>query len=96
MNIEMTLDKVLIKPYTVENKSKIELLNTTQNENSKLIFEVVKIGDGGKVGDNNIEMILKEGDIVIVPEWIGSIVEIEGQVYRIIKQEDVLAILTEN
>ena len=96
MNIEMTLDKVLIKPYKVENKSKIELLNTTQNENSKLIFEVVKIGDGGKVGDNNIEMILKEGDIVIVPEWIGSIVEIEGQVYRIIKQEDVLAILTEN
>ena len=96
MNIEMTLDKVLVKPYKLENKSKITLLNTTQNESSKLIFEVVKIGSGGKVGDKNIDIVLKEGDIVIIPEWIGSIVEIEGQVYRIVKQEEVLAILTED
>lgn len=94
MNVEMTLDKVLVKPYILENKSKITLLNTTQNESNKLIFEVVKIGNGGKVGDKNIDIVLKEGDIVVIPEWIGSIVEIEGQIYRIVKQEEVLAILT--
>ena len=47
----------------------------------------------GITGEHFVEMIVKPGDKVIVPEYIGSEINIEHEDYRIIKQNDILAIV---
>ena len=95
MKINPTLDRIVIKKCNFEDvyNSSIILVNKAKNDINKLIYEVVECGPGGMVAGNNIEIMVKPGDKVIVPEFIGSEIHIDEEDYRIIKQSDILAIV---
>jgi len=50
---------------------------------------VVAFGERGKDYMGRPEILLKVGDIVIYPEWSGSVVQISGRNYTFISYSDV-------
>jgi len=97
MKINPTLDRVVIKKCNFDEvyKTNIILVSSAKNDINKLIYEVVEVGPGGIVAGNQVDMVVKPGDKVIVPEFIGSEIHIDDNDYRIIKQSDILAIVEE-
>ena len=57
------------------------------------IAEVLEVGPGGKVDGNEIEMIVKKGDKVVLNKYSGTEVKYEGEDLIIVKQNDILAIV---
>lgn len=95
MKINPTLDKIVVKKIEFEEvyKSSIILTSKNQDDMNKLIYEVIECGPGGMVNDNEVIITVKPGDKVIIPEYIGSEINIDNVQYRIVKQSDILAIL---
>ncbi len=95
MKLNPTLDKIIVKKIKFEEiyKSSIILTSKNQDEINKLIYEVIECGPGGIINENNIDIVVKPGDKVIIPEYIGSEINIDNVQYRIVKQSDILAIL---
>ena len=95
MKLNPTLDRVVIKKCNFDEiyKSSIILVNSAKNDINKLIYEVVEVGPGGVINEIEVNMTVKPGDKVIVPEYIGSEINIENEQYRIIKLNEILAIV---
>lgn len=103
MKLNPTLDRVVIKKCEFEEvfKSSLILVDRSKDNINKMIFEVVEVGPGGSIMGGkkgyekrfNVEMLVKPGDKVIVPEYVGSEIYMDGVQYRILKQSDILAII---
>lgn len=95
MNINPTLDKIIVKKIDYDEiyNGSIILTNQSKNNINKLLYEVVECGPGGVVDEEEIKIVVNVGDKVIIPEYIGSEINIDGIDYRIVKQSDILAIL---
>lgn len=95
MNLNPTLDRVVIKKCNFDDiyKTNIILVNSSKNDINKFIYEVIGVGPGCNINGHNVVMTVKAGDKVIVPEYIGSEIHIDNEDYRIVKQSEILAIL---
>lgn len=95
MKLNPTLDRVVIKKCDYDNiyKGKIILTSSLKDNINKLIYEVVEVGPGGIISGKEIKMSVKPGDKVILPEYIGSEINIDNESYRIVKMNDILAII---
>lgn len=90
MKLKPLGDRIVVKPVTQEEvtKSGIVLPDTVEKE-KKEQGEVIAIGDGEKIKKLN----LKVGDKVIFGKYAGDEVEIEDTEYKVLKEEDVLAVI---
>ncbi len=90
MKLKPLGDRVVVKPVTQEEvtKSGIVLPDTVEKE-KKEEGEIVAIGDGEKIKKLN----LKNGDRVIFGKYAGDEVEIDDVEYKVLKEEDVLAVI---
>jgi chaperonin GroES len=90
MNIKPLGDRVVVKPLAQEEttKSGIVLPDTAEKER-KAQGEIVAIGEGEKIKKLN----LKVGDKVIYGKYAGDEVEVDKVEYKILKDEEVLAIM---
>lgn len=90
MNIKPLGDRVLVKPQAAEEvtKSGIVLPDTAEKE-KKEQGEIIAIGDGEKIQKLN----LKVGDKVLFGKYAGDEVEIEKVEYKILKDEEILAVI---
>lgn len=95
MKLNPTLDRVVIKKCDFDEiyKGNIILANSSKNNINKFIYEVVEVGPGGEISGDKIEMAVKPGDKIILPEYIGSEINIDNEEYRIVKLNDILAII---
>ena len=57
------------------------------------VAEVVAVGKGGMVDGHEVTMELKVGDKVLVGQYSGSKVKLDGEEYTIVRQSEVLAIV---
>ena len=89
MNIKPLADRVLIEPAPAEEKVGGIIIPDTAKE-KPLHGKVVAAGNGTK-GE---EMILKEGDEVLYGKYSGTELEFEGNKYLMMRQSDVLAVIT--
>lgn len=89
MNIKPLADRVLIVPAPAEEKVGGIIIPDTAKE-KPLYGKVVAVGHGTK----DEEMILKEGDEVLYGKYSGTELEFEGEKYLMMRQSDVLAVLT--
>ena len=55
--------------------------------------EVIAVGPGGMVDGKEVTMLVSEGDKVIYSKYAGTTVELDGEEYIIVRQNDVLAIV---
>lgn len=90
MNIKPLGDRVVVKPLAQEEttKSGIVLPDTAEKER-KAQGEIVAIGEGEKIQKLN----LKVGDKVIYGKYAGDEVEIDKVEFKILKDEEVLAVM---
>lgn len=89
MNIKPLADRVLVKPAAAEEKTVSGIIIPDSAKEKPLKGEVIAVGNGTK----NEEMVLKAGDTVLYGKYAGTEIELEGEKYIIMRQNDVLAII---
>jgi chaperonin GroES len=87
MNIKPLADRVLIRPAAAEEKTIGGIIIPDSAKEKPLKGEVMAAGNGTK----DEPMVLKAGDKVLYGKYAGTEIEIEGELYLIMRQSDVLA-----
>ena len=90
MNIKPLADRVLIEPAAAETKTIGGIIIPDTAKEKPLQGTIVAVGNGTK----DEEMILKEGDKVLYGKYAGTEIEHDGKKYLIMRQSDVVAILS--
>lgn len=89
MNIKPLADRVLIKPAAAEEKTVGGIIIPDTAKEKPLQGNVLAVGTGTK----DEEMVLKAGDTVLYGKYSGTEIELDGEKYLIMRQNDVLAVL---
>jgi chaperonin GroES len=89
MNIKPLGDRVVIKKFEAEEKTKSGIVLPGQAQEKPQMAEVVAVGPGTK----DVEMELKVGDKIIFSKYSGTEVKMDGEEYTIMKQGDILAVV---
>ncbi|NDW10534.1 co-chaperone GroES [Dysgonomonas sp. 520] len=89
MSIKPLADRVLVKPAAAEEKTVGGIIIPDTAKEKPLKGEIVAVGNGTK----DEEMVLKVGDKVLYGKYAGTEIDLDGEVYLIMRQSDVLAII---
>ena len=91
MNIKPLFDRVVVKPIK-EKTEKIGNIILPESSKQPEISEVIALGTG-KIDDKEVEFKVKVGDRVIFNKYSGCEFIINNEVFTIIKEKDILAII---
>jgi len=89
MNIKPLGDRVVIKKFEAEEKTKSGIVLPGQAQEKPQMAEVVAVGPGTK----DVDMELKVGDKVIFSKYSGTEIKMDGEEYTIMNQSDILAVI---
>lgn len=94
INIKPLFDNVLIKPLEAETKTASGIILPDSAKEKPQMGEIIAIGEGRVTpkGDK-IPVVVKVGQKVMYKKWGGDETKIGTEIYMIVKQEDILAIL---
>ena len=88
-------DRVLVKRVEEEEKTKGGIIIPDTAKEKPQEGEVVAVGPGARDEDGKpIAMDLKAGDRILFGKWSGTEVKIDGQDLIIMKESDVLGVLS--
>ncbi len=91
-------DRVLIEPMSKEEKTKsgIYLPDTASKERPEK-GKVIAVGQGKLLeSGKRVPMNVKKGDTVLFTKYGPNELKVEGKEYLIAREEDILAIITNN
>ena len=91
MKLKPMADNVLLKQSEAQETTVSGIILATTNKEKPAIYEVVSAGPGTK----DVTMTVKAGDKVVVGKYTGSEIKLDGEEYKFVKQDDILAIVTE-
>ena len=86
-------DRVVLKQEVAEETTKSGIVLTGQTKEKPQQAEVVAVGPGGVVDGKEVTMLVSVGDKVIYSKYAGTEVELDGEEYLVVKQNDILAII---
>jgi chaperonin GroES len=88
-------DRLLVKPKETEEKTKSGIVLPDSAKEKPQEGEVVAAGSGAiDEKGSKIPMEVKVGDAILYSKYAGTEVKIDGVEHLIIKESDVLAIVT--
>ena len=93
MKLTPLADRVLLKPVEAMETTASGIIISTANKEKPVISEVVAVGPGGFVDGNEVKMVVKVGDKVVVAKYAGTEVKLDDVDYSIVRQSDILAIV---
>ena len=89
-------DRVVLKRVEAEEKTSGGIIIPDTAKEKPQQGEVVAVGPGGRdEAGKLIPIDLKAGDRVLFGKWSGTEVKIDGVEYLIMKESDVMGVLTE-
>lgn len=91
MKLKPMADNILLKQHEAEETTSFGIILATTNKEKPAIYEVVSVGPGTK----DVTMEVKTGDKVVVSKFSGNEIKLDGVDYKFVKQDDVLAIVTD-
>ena len=91
MKLKPMADNILLKAAESQETTASGIILATTNKEKPAIYEVVAVGPGTK----DVTMTIKAGDKVIVGNFVGNDIKLDGEDYKFVKQDDVLAIVTD-
>ena len=91
MNIKPLGDRVVIKMLEAEETTKSGIILTSKAQEKPQVAEVIAVGPGGMVDGKEIVMEVKVGDKVLMSQYAGTEVKLDGEEYTIVRQSDILA-----
>ena len=86
-------DKIVLKQLEAEETTKSGILLPGQAQEKPQEAEVVAVGPGGVIDGKEVKMEVSVGDKVIYSKYAGTEVELAGETYMIVKQNDILAVV---
>ena len=93
MKLKPLADRVILKQFKAEEKTKSGLILAASAQEKPEMFEVVEVGPGGMVDGNDVKMTVAAGDRVIVGKYSGTTVKVDGDEYSIVRHGDFLAVV---
>ncbi|MEF2648285.1 MAG: co-chaperone GroES [Oscillospiraceae bacterium] len=93
MKLKPLADRVILKQFKAEEKTKSGLILAASAQEKPEMFEVVEVGPGGMMDGNEVKMTVAAGDRVIVGKYSGTTVKVDGEEYSIVRQGDILAVV---
>ena len=88
-------DRLLVKPNESEEKTKSGIVLPDSAKEKPQEGLVISAGEGGRDDKGSrISMDVKVGDTVLYSKYAGTEVKIDGKEHLIIRENDVLAIIT--
>lgn len=86
-------DKIVLKQLEAEETTKSGIVLPVQAKEKPQEAEVIAVGPGGMVDGKEVTMQVAVGDKVIYSKYAGTDVELDGEEYIIVKQNDILAVV---
>ena len=93
MKLRPLADRVVLKQNEAEERTSSGIFLAASAQEKPEIYQVVEVGPGGMVDGNEVEMIVKAGQSVLVGKYSGSKVKREDGEYTIVRQSDILAVI---
>ena len=91
MKLKPMADNVLLKQNEAQETTVSGIVLATANKEKPAIYEVVSVGPGTK----DVTMTVKVGERVVVGKFVGTDVTIDKVEYKFVKQDDILAVVTD-
>ena len=86
-------DRVVLKQFEAEETTASGIILASKSQEKPQQAEVIAVGPGGVIDGKEVTMQVKEGDRVIYSKYAGTDVELDGEKFIIVKQNDILAIV---
>lgn len=94
MNLKPLYDRVVVKPIEADEVTAGGILIPDNAKEKPTKGEVVAVGEGKALDNGSLRAPkVKVGDKVIYGQYSGSAYKLEGVEYKIVKEDDILAIL---
>lgn len=93
MKLKPLGDKVVLQYQDVEEKTESGIILPDSAKEKSQEAVVIAVGPGKCKDRQKAAMQVKEGDIVILSEYGGTEVKIGDEEYKIVSQDDILAIV---
>ena len=91
MKLKPMADNILLKAAESQETTASGIILATTTKEKPGIYEVVSAGPGTK----DVTVPVKPGDKVVVGNFVGNDIKLDGEDYKFVKQDDVLAIVTD-
>ena len=93
MKLTPLLDRVVLKSTEAEETTKSGIILTGSAKEKPVVSEVVAVGPGGVVDGKEVTMYVEVGDKVVISNYAGTEVKLDGEEYKIVRQNDILAVV---
>ena len=91
MKLKPMADNVLLKQHEAAETTVSGIILATASKEKPAIYEVVSVGPGTK----DVTMTIAVGDKVVVGQFVGSEIKLDGVDYKFVKLEAILATVTD-
>ncbi len=91
MKLKPMADNILLKAADATETTASGIILATSTKEKSGIFEVVSAGPGTK----DVTVTVKPGDKVVVGNFVGNDIKLDGEDYKFVKQDDILAVVTD-
>ncbi len=93
MKLVPLTDRVVLKQLEAEETTKSGIILASAAQEKPQEAEVIAVGPGGVVDGKEVVMQVKVGQKVIYSKYAGTEVKLDGEEYKIVRQDDILAIV---
>ena len=93
MKLKPLADRVVVKMVEAEETTKSGIILTGAAKEKPQVAEVIEVGPGGVVDGKEVVMTVHVGDKVITSKYSGTEIKLDGEEYKIIRQNDILAVI---
>ena len=91
MKLKPMADNILLKQQESAETTVSGIILAPTTKEKPAIYEVVAVGPGTK----DVQMTLNAGDKVVVSKFVGTDITLDKVDYKFVKQDEVLAVVTE-
>jgi len=94
-SIKPLQDRIIVKRFESEEKTASGIIIPDSAKEKPFEGEIIAVGDG-KVFDNGtkVEPTVKVGDKVLFAKYAGTEVKFEGEEFLIMREDDVLCVIS--
>jgi len=94
MEVRPLHDRVLVKRFSEEEKSKGGIIIPDTAKEKPAEGEVIAVGQGRVADDGKVRPLdVKKGDKVLFGKYAGNEIKIEGAEFLMMREEDILGVI---
>ncbi len=94
MQVRPLHDRVLVKRFDEEEKTKGGIFIPDNAKEKPIQGEIIAVGTGRVAEDGKIRPLdVKKGDRVLFGKYAGTEIKIEGEEFLMMREEDILGVL---